>query len=400
MSHKKSPEESNFDRRQLLTIGGAAVAATSIPGTTFAQKRPPQVPRKVLGKTGQKIPILLFGAAVKLDRRFDPKLAEAFRFGVNYIDAAHSYNGGACEERVGNFWTRARVPRKDFWLTSKSGHHDPERFEATLLDGLQHMRTDYVDLYYLHALKDPKYLTPQLEKKVAQLKKSGKLRYFGFSCHDGNVAELLQLAARLPWIDSVMFRYNFRKYGDKELNKAIDAAHKANIGLIAMKTQGSEASFRDAWKKFEKTGRWNKHQSVLKAVWADERITATVSHMQNLQQLRENVEAALDGQKLSALEKEALDQYAETTRGLACDGCDHICNPLVAEPVQIGATLRYLMYHDVYDEPAKAQELFSAAVPPSARQLCATDFREAEAACPHGVAIGELMERAFRVLGG
>ena len=35
-------------------------------------------------------------------------------------------------------------------------------------------------------------------------------------------------------------------------------------------------------------------------------------------------------------------------RALACDGCDHICNPAVAAPVRIGATLRCLMYHDVY----------------------------------------------------
>ena len=29
-----------------------------------------------------------------------------------------------------------------------------------------------------------------------------------------------------------------------------------------------------AWKKFQKTGKWNKFQSVLKAVWADDRIAA------------------------------------------------------------------------------------------------------------------------------
>lgn len=65
-----------------------------------------------------------------------------------------------------------------------------------------------------------------------------KLRHFGFSGHAGNVAELLHKAAKAPWLESVLFRYSFRSYGDKELNAAIDAAHKAGVGLIAMKTQG------------------------------------------------------------------------------------------------------------------------------------------------------------------
>ena len=129
-----------------------------------------------------------------------------------------------------------------------------------------------MDLYYLHELVDPSPLDDkELLKTVDRLKKEGRIRYFGFSCHDGNVAELLLAAAERSYIDSVMFRYNFRQYGNKELNVAIDKARRAGVGLIAMKTQGSEAGISEAWKKFEQTGRWNKFQSVLKAVWADGR---------------------------------------------------------------------------------------------------------------------------------
>ena len=65
----------------------------------------------------------------------------------------------------------------------------------------------------------------------------------------------------------------------------MDACAKANIGLIAMKTQRSEAGIAGAWKKFEQTGKWSKHQAVLKAVWADPRISAAVSQMDNLDKL-------------------------------------------------------------------------------------------------------------------
>ncbi|MHB8797783.1 MAG: hypothetical protein ACYDBY_04890 [Thermoanaerobaculia bacterium] len=73
---------------------------------------------------------------------------------------------------------------------------------------------------------------------MPRLKMARKLRHFGFSGHAGNVAELLHKAAKAPWLEAVLFRYSFRSYGDKELNAAIDAAHKAGVGQIAMKTQG------------------------------------------------------------------------------------------------------------------------------------------------------------------
>lgn len=396
-----STRERDITRRDLLAMGGAASAAAAIagplsPARLLAAGKVPQVPRRVLGKTGKKIPILLLGGAVGFDKRFDPKIAEALRYGVNYIDAADCYNGGSCEPAVASFHTRIKA-RKDLWITSKSDAHDPKGFETTLNTSLEKLKTDYVDMYYLHAFEDGSMLNAELRKVVERLKKQGKLRHFGFSCHDGNVAELLQLAAKTPWVDSVMFRYNFRKYGEAKLNGAIDAAHKAGVGLIAMKTQGSEASFKGAVERFRKQGKWTKHQAVLKAVWEDKRITAAVSHMDTFDKLRENVAAALDRTKLTAAERSALDAYAAATRSLACDGCDHYCNPAVGAPVRIGDTMRFLMYHDVYGEADKARALFQR-MPPSARALAGVDFRGANRACPNGVDVAAHMKRALQVL--
>lgn len=390
-------------RRQLFTtLGGAGAAGiigAALGGHAEAAPPPgkpdeslPQVPRKVLGKTGKKIPILLFGAGFRIDQRFDPKLAEAMRFGVNYVDTADCYAGGTSELGVAAFHTRAKL-RDQMWITSKSDEHDPQGFERTLATSLKKLQTDHVDMYFLHMLRDPASLNADLARVVERLKKEGKIRHFGFSCHHGNVAELLEKAASLSWVEAVMFRYNFRQYGNKELNKAMDMAHKANVGLIAMKTQGSEASFRDQWKKFEQTGKWNKFQAVLKAVWADERLTAAVSEMDSLEKLRENIAAALDKSKLTQAEVEALDRYAAATRSLACDGCDHICGARMNAPVQIGDTMRFLMYHDVYGETERARTLFRS-MPQAAQRLAGLDFEPARAACPNGVDLVAHMKRA------
>jgi predicted aldo/keto reductase-like oxidoreductase len=196
----------------------------------------------------------------------------------------------------------------------------------------------------------------------------------------------------------VMFRYNFRQYGNTELNRAIDNAHKAKVGLIAMKTQGSAVSFESEVDKFKQTGKWNKYQAVVKAVIADERITAAISDMDNLDKLHENVAAALDKTKLTRAEVKELFRYAAATRRLACDGCDHLCGAALDAPVQIGNTLRYLMYHDVYGRPELARDLFRA-LPEEARNFAHLDFKAAAAACPHGVDVDGYLKRAAQVLG-
>ncbi len=395
MSHDPKHDRPNQRRRHLLTLGGAASAGlmSSMLSPLQAWAAEPKVPRRTLGKTGKKIPILLLGGGSGFDKNFDPRIGEALRYGVDYVDAARSYAGGQCEPNAAN--SLDKLGAKDStWITTKSKEYDPAGFEASVHKSLSELRRNFVDLYFLHQLEDPRPLDDRnLWSVVERLKKEGKIRHFGFSCHDGNVADLLHKAAKLPLVDAVMFRYNFRTYGNAELNRAMDAAHKANVGLIAMKTQGAEASFRDAWEKFETTGKWNKHQAVLKAVWADPRITAAVSHMDNIKKLRENVAAALDKTELGAVDREALERYADATRGFACDGCDHICGAAIPAPVKIGQVMRSVMYHDVYGDADKAQRVFHE-LAPTARQLAGVEFSGANAMCPNGVDVAAHMRRA------
>jgi predicted aldo/keto reductase-like oxidoreductase len=392
-------ERNELSRRHLLTLGAVASAGAVIsPGLAEAQAKRPQVPRRVLGRTKQTIPILLVGGGMGFKGSTDRRIDVALQYGANYIDTARKYAGGRSELGAGGGLKRLKA-RNSTWITSKTQKWTAKGFEQDVALSLDAMKTSFIDLYFLHQLDTLDPLDDkELIRTVERLKRDGKIRFFGFSCHHGNVPELLRAAAKRSYVDAVMFRYNFRQYGDKELNLAIDAAAKADVGLIAMKTQGAEAGFRDAWKKFEQTGKWNKYQAVLKAVWADSRITAAVSHMTDLKQLRENIAAAVDQSKLGQMEQRALDRYAELTRSYACHGCDHLCGAAVAAPVQIAHTLRSLTYHDAYGDPAKARRVFQE-LPEHARRLSDVDFSGASAACPHGVDVAQLMQRAARVLG-
>lgn len=385
-----------FGRRDVIAgMTGVVTGAIGV-GPRALAAAPLQVPRRVLGKTGEKIPVLCMGGSMPLDPRFDVKLAEGLRYGVSYFDTAANYTGGNSERAIGAFHSRLGA-RKKIWITSKTSTHDPPALERSLHDSLDRLQTDHLDMFFLHGLSKPEALSDDLRATVERLRKEKKLRFFGFSCHQGNVAELLTLAAQTGWVDAVMFRYNFQQYGNDALNRAIDAAHAAKVGLIAMKTQASAVSFADRSVRFERTGKWNKYQAVLKAVWADERLAGAVSEMDALDKVRENVAAALDRKKLTQAEEEALWRYAAATRSVTCDGCDHLCGTAVRAPVEIGATLRFLSYHDSYGKTARAKELFRA-LPAAARAIDGVDFAPANAVCPHGLDVGALMRRAGNVL--
>jgi predicted aldo/keto reductase-like oxidoreductase len=393
-----------MNRREMLrltALGGLAGAflpaaiSAEMPAAPAAQPALPKVPRRVLGKTKQSIPILLMGGGMGYDQKFDPRLAECMRFGVNYFDVADCYAGGTSETGLGAFVEKTGK-RKEMWITTKSDDHTPAGLEQILNRSLERLKTDHVEMMFMHMLRDPKYLNSDMAAMTDKLRKAGKIRFFGFSCHHHNVAELLAKAAGLPWIDAIMFRYNFREYGNQELNAAMDACHKAGVGLIAMKTQGSAVSFEDRVSKFDST-KFTRQQAVLKAVWADERITAAVSHMDTLDKIKQNAAAALDQSKLTEADHAALQQYARDTRHLYCAGCQHICGRALPAGIEVGTTLRYLMYHDTYRDPEMARALYER-LPEEAKRIEGVDFTEAATLCPHRIDIAKHMQRAAHVL--
>ena len=248
----------------------------------------------------------------------------------------------------------------------------------------------------MHFVSHTKYLEKEYIEMGERLKKQNKTKFFGFSCHDGNVVELMNKAARVGGIDAIMFRYSFGQYGDKELNKAIDACKKAKIGLIAMKTQRSVPAAQEEVIKF-KSKNFTLGQAKLKAVWADERIDSAVSHMDSLDLLKENVAAARSPIKLGMSDFHQLNRLAARTSGFACLGCTQHCQPHVLADTRIADSLRYLMYYECYDEPENAKGLYRK-MSPAERQIDGVDFASATRACPEGVDIAGRLKLAQELL--
>lgn len=379
-----------------LGVGSAAADSTATDSPSKISE-PAKVPRKQLGKTGEDIPILLLGCAQKFDPKYDKILHRAYKQGVDYLDTALVYADGQSHKTIAPFIKQIK-DRKKLWITSKGPSKDATvaSYTKDLDTCLAQMETDYLDLYFMHFIDDPKFLDPEYIKMGENMRKSGKTRYFGFSCHGDRQVECLNRAAEVGGIDAIMFRYSFARYGDLELNKAIDACKKAGIGLIAMKTQDSVPSDQDDVKTFESKN-FTLPQAKLKAVWADDRIDAAVSHMDNTDKLAENVAAAKSYKQLTMAELQQLHRMATRRAAFSCQGCSHICESKVEGPVKIAATLRYLMYAESYGEPERGRALYNR-LSDAERDLNGVDLRAATSACPQGIQIAERLAQAQRVL--
>jgi predicted aldo/keto reductase-like oxidoreductase len=398
------------NRRAFLKSAAAASGAAALASAECAWADPPaaigtSLPKVVLGKTGQSVPVLGMGTSWDLQPSF---VQAALHAGIRYIDTSESYENGNCEITLGMVLERTKM-RKEVYLVTKNsrakvgGSTALAAYEKRLNASLERLKTDYVDCYYLHGVAGreiPLFNDPDVKAAFEKLKKSGKIRFCGFSCHDPRLPEIVTAAANCGWVDQMMVQYNYRTMDTDSVRRALDAASKANLGIVAMKTQGGAGHFRETnpsakFKEFTDKG-FKQQQAAIKTVFSDQRVHAVVSEMTTRDMLRENMSASRD-HAVTLREGKLLEEYRKATAHLYCHGCGHHCEP-AAGGVAVADILRYLRYHEVYGKRQRARELYQA-LPPEARDLANVDLGAAEAACPHGLPLVQLMQRADRHLG-
>jgi uncharacterized protein len=408
--NRKSKDTGVTRRDFIKTVGLAslAVAGAGVPGAIAAPEQPAAaapgatMPKRKLGKTGVEVSILNLGGMFDTINN-QLLLKQALKWGVTYWDTAESYGNGLSEEGMGRFFARNPEARKEIFLVTKLVPKEGN-FTERLNKSLKRLQTDHVDLFFIHAITGIEEMTPAIKQWAAEMKQAGKIKFFGFSTHT-NMADCLNGAAKLDWIDAVMFTYNFQVMHDPKMQEALNACEKAGVGLVAMKSMGggpgakkiAGAAKLEMADRFLKRGFTDK-QAKLKVVWENPQIASLCSQMPNLTILMANVAAARDQVKLAREEFECLRQYALETQADYCAGCGNICQEAVGGAVPVNEVMRCLMYHRYYSEPELARETFAGLPEAVRQQLTQVDYSQAEAACPRGLAIAQLMRQAAEML--
>jgi len=359
------------------------------------------VPTRSFGKTGIEVPILGFGTSLHV--AFSQLLLrQAVKWGVTYWDTANTYMGGNSEKAIGNYFGKYPPDRKKIFLVTKTHSGTANSRTRDLDSSLERMKTDYIDLFFIHSVWSADELDNQTRSWAEKAKAAGKIRFFGFSTHS-NMEACLLAGAKLGWIDGIMMTYNYRLMHTDDMRRAVDACVTSGIGLTAMKTQGGGQVRNDSETELKLAGRFLQKgftdaQAKLKAVWQNQNIASICSEMPNMTILMANVAAAVNKTELTARDEQLMQQYARETRSGYCAGCTDICESAVAADVPIGDVMRHLMYARSYGSQRRARHYFRKISKKRCRQMIHLDYSLAEKKCPQKMAIGKLIREAVHEL--
>ena len=183
-----------------------------------------------LGNTGITVPQNAFGAlpiqrvdqdtAVHLLRR-------AYEGGMRFFDTARAYSDS--EEKMGAAFDGMR---DKVYIASKTMADTPEKFWKDLETSLRNLRTDYLDIYQYHCVKQcykPNDGTGMYEAML-EAKEQGKIRHIGITAHKIGVAEDI--------VESGLYetlQFPFSYLATERDIRLVESCHKAGMGFIAMK---------------------------------------------------------------------------------------------------------------------------------------------------------------------
>jgi len=393
-------------RRDILALGVAA-ATSGLTNAATAQAAPRIVRYSRLGRTELKISDISFGSASMTD----PDLVRhALARGVNYFDSAESYRGGLAEEAIGE---ALQGKRKQVYLTSKTKAGADDRrgdMMAALEASLKRLRTDYVDVYFLHAVNSVDRLrNPEWREFTELAKRQGKIRFRGVSGHGGKLVECLHYVLDNDIADVLLLAYSFAQdptFTDKirhtfhwaaiqpDLTPVLSKAKNKDVGVIAMKTlMGGRMN---DMRPYERAG-GTFSQAAFRWVLSNPQVDALVISMTSKEEVDEYV-AASGTSRVSDYDKGLLERYVELSSGNYCQPgcarCEHSCPSGVA----VSEVLRSRMYARDYGDLTLAREAY-AGLGTGASACIGCTSQACLGQCPVNVPVAHLTRETAVMLG-
>jgi uncharacterized protein len=399
-----------INRRGFLETGAGALAAASAVGmgreteaqTATKTTQSSVVPKRTLGRTGVEVSMLNLGTwqSSGLDRL----LRFAWANGIRYVDTAKSYGS---EPAIGRWLQAMPEVRKQLFLVTKDHPQTPRLLINQLDDRLRDLQTDYVDLIFIHHVGDSNFKTEvewprskEFKETADAIRKSGKARFVGFSTHHPQRDQILHHAAEGGFVDVIMVQNNPWIAADAKMNRALDACHKAGIGLISMKQVAGHTDLDKIGKEIPdlKEKGLTPYQALLHAIWTDERFASCCVSMRNTAQVSENAAAARVFKPMTKAELERLRDACIAAAPTMCADCNGQCSLAAGTKAELGNLTRFLTYHDHHGYRGEARRLY-AELTDAAREWAGADLEAARQACPNKLDFAKLLPRTDQLLG-
>ncbi|MDZ8050653.1 MAG: aldo/keto reductase [Aulosira sp. ZfuVER01] len=307
-------------RNFLLTSVAVASSIVSADALTTNTSGTPSatMPERILGRTGIKVPILGLGGAgtnTPIDKPDQEREAvaiieRAIALGIRYFDTARSY--GASELHLGKVLPKHR---DKIFLASKTDKRDRDGAWRELESSLKRLNTDRLDLWQLHHVSfleelDTIFSASGAIKALEEAMQQKIVRFAGITGHHDTkvIAEGLrrfQFHTTLIPINAVE-----NHHPDSFIPAILPLAKQQNLGVIAMKVP--------AYGKLFQTGGLQNIQQALGYTLSQSGVHCCIIPADSVQQLEENVQAAvsyqpLTNQQLAAIEQLTAGIWQDTT---------------------------------------------------------------------------------------
>jgi predicted aldo/keto reductase-like oxidoreductase len=373
-----------------------------------------------LGKTGCDVSVLGFGCmrlpivggTSALDL-FDPSkpidemaasemIHYAIEHGINYFDTAYPYHGGQSEVFLGKHLQPYRrtvllATKLPTWLVQD--RHDFERF---LGEQLKRLQTDYIDLYLLHGLNRQLWARMKELGALDFLNKvlaDGRIRYAGFSFHD-DVKIFKEIVDSYDWA-MCQIQYNYFDEYYQAGKEGLKYAESKGAGVVIMEPlRGGKLTDRipeqiqklwDSAPVKRTPAEW-----ALRWVWNHREVATSLSGMNSMAQLIENIRIAEDAKAgtLSGAELQVVAEVCEAYRNMlqiGCTGCAY-CVPC---PNGVNIPLNFSLYNDSFmfkDEDLNFM-LYNHMLTPEQRASNCAECGECEEHCPQQIEIPEELKK-------
>ncbi|MFW5760443.1 MAG: aldo/keto reductase [Cyclobacteriaceae bacterium] len=239
------------NRREFLIKLAGLTAALALPiGATANQNVKSDrigklLPQRKLGKSGASVTMLgIGGYHIHWTTEDDARqvIMTALENGIRFFDTAESYGPEVSEIRYGKFLTPDF--RDEIFLMTKSTTADAGVAREHLEGSLKRMKTDYLDLWQIHSLRTPEDVENRVNNGVLDVfleaKKSGKVRFIGFTGHQNPQAliRLLEITKDMDIWDAAQMPINpvDAASNNSFINEVLPLLVERGIGVLAMKT--------------------------------------------------------------------------------------------------------------------------------------------------------------------
>jgi aryl-alcohol dehydrogenase-like predicted oxidoreductase len=263
------------------------------------------IPLRPFGRTGVKVSALGLGGhhlgEVTTVEEAIRLVHEAVDAGVTFLDNCWEYYNGRSEDWMG----RALRGRRDkvFLMTKVCTHGRGADLARRMLEqSLRRLGTDHLDLWQVHGVSfdnDPElaYAKGGVLEALDEARKKGKVRFVGFTGHKDPAIHLAMLRLGYPF-DSVQMPLNPFDAGYHSFEKQVlPEVVRRGLAALGMKSMGGTGDVI-------KRGLLTAEEALRYALSLP--VTVTVSGMDSLAVLRQNLRVARGFQPLTDKEMQAL----------------------------------------------------------------------------------------------